>query len=198
MERVRGGRAVSGGIGERADDLELLDDRAGPPVRDDQRQRVLVPGADVDEVNVQPVDLGDEVGQRVQLLLALAPVVVCRPVAREVLHHLQPRALRVVGNRLALGPPGRVHAPAQLGEVRLRKTDLKRADSNLVAAGLLCVLRHVRAPSSSWTRHRLPGTDADAPTASTVAPTACGSRPCRSLALPWGSTGITCWRSRAC
>ena len=30
-------------------------------VCDDQRQRVLVLGADVDEVNVQPVDLGYEV-----------------------------------------------------------------------------------------------------------------------------------------
>ena len=41
--------------------FSLLDDRAGPAVGDDQRQRVLVLGADVDEVNVQPVDLGDEV-----------------------------------------------------------------------------------------------------------------------------------------
>ncbi len=38
VERVRGGRAVGGGIGERADDLQLLDDRAGPAVRDDERR----------------------------------------------------------------------------------------------------------------------------------------------------------------
>ena len=30
------------GIGQRLDDLQLLDDRAGPAVRDDERQRVLV------------------------------------------------------------------------------------------------------------------------------------------------------------
>jgi hypothetical protein len=41
MERVRCARAVCGGIGKRVDDLELLDDRAGPPVRDDERQRYL-------------------------------------------------------------------------------------------------------------------------------------------------------------
>jgi len=75
MERVRRSRAVHGGIGERLDDLQLLDDRAGPPVRDDQRQRVLVVGADMDEVNVEPVDLGQEVRQGIQLRLALAPVV---------------------------------------------------------------------------------------------------------------------------
>jgi hypothetical protein len=48
------------GIGERMDDLQLLDDRARPPVGDDQRQRVLVRGADVEEMNVQPINLGDE------------------------------------------------------------------------------------------------------------------------------------------
>jgi hypothetical protein len=35
-------------------------------MRDDQRQRAGVPGADVDEVDVEPVDLGDEVRQVVQ------------------------------------------------------------------------------------------------------------------------------------
>jgi hypothetical protein len=39
------------------------------------RQRVLVLGADVDEMNVQPVDLGHEVGQGVQFRLAVALVV---------------------------------------------------------------------------------------------------------------------------
>ena len=63
MERVRGARAVRRGVGERLDDLQLLDDRARPPVRDDQRQRVLMLRADVDEVDVQPVDLGDVFGR---------------------------------------------------------------------------------------------------------------------------------------
>ena len=67
MEGVRLAAAVRRRIGERLDDLQLLDDRAGPAVRDDQRERVLVPRADVDEVDVQPVDLGQEVRQSVQL-----------------------------------------------------------------------------------------------------------------------------------
>jgi hypothetical protein len=125
------------GVGERLDDLQLLDDRAGPPVRDDQRQRVGVPGADVDEMNVQPVDLGDEVRQVVQSRLARTPVIVRSPVAHEVLHHREPDALRVVGDRLALGPPGSVHASAQLGKLRLRETDLKRADGVVVGRHLL-------------------------------------------------------------
>ena len=148
MERVRRARAVRRGIGERLDDLQLLDDRARPPVRDDQRQRVLVLGANVDEMDVKPVDLGDEVRQSVQFRLTRAPVVVCPPVARELLHHREPHALRVVGDRLAFGPPGRVYAPAQLGELRLRKTDLKRADSGRVSACLPCAFGHGYAPSS--------------------------------------------------
>jgi hypothetical protein len=34
----------------------------GHPMRDDHRQRVLVLRASVNEVNVEPVDLSDEVG----------------------------------------------------------------------------------------------------------------------------------------
>jgi hypothetical protein len=49
------------GIGQWIDDLELLNDRAGTPVRDDERQRLVVFRANVNEVNVEPIDLGDEV-----------------------------------------------------------------------------------------------------------------------------------------
>ena len=94
VEGVRRAAAVRRGIGQRIDDLQLLDDRAGPAVRDDERQRVLVLRADVDEVDVEPVDLGDELRQRVQLRLDLAPVVLGRPVARELLHRRELHALR--------------------------------------------------------------------------------------------------------
>ena len=61
MEGVRCIPAMRRGIGERLDDLELLDDRARPAVRDDERQRILVLRTDVNEMDVEPVDLGDEV-----------------------------------------------------------------------------------------------------------------------------------------
>lgn len=59
------------GVGEGIDDLQLLDDRPGPPVRDYQRQRIFVFRSNVNEVNVQPIDLGDEVRQGIQPGLAL-------------------------------------------------------------------------------------------------------------------------------
>src|SRR5918994_3668593 len=51
--------------------LQLLDDRAGPSVRDDERQRIFMFRTNVNEMNVQPIDLGDEVREGLQLLLAL-------------------------------------------------------------------------------------------------------------------------------
>jgi hypothetical protein len=58
VERVLRARAVRRRVGERSDDLELLDDRAGPPVRDDDRQGAVELQPDVDEMDVDAVDLG--------------------------------------------------------------------------------------------------------------------------------------------
>src|SRR6201984_3676492 len=58
MERVLRPSPVAGGIAERADDLHELHDRSRPSVREDDRQRVLLRGAHVDEMNANPVDLG--------------------------------------------------------------------------------------------------------------------------------------------
>ena len=105
MESVRCLAAMRRGIDERVDDLQLLDDRAGPSVRDDDRQRILMLRANVNEMNVQPVDLGDEVRQGVQPRLDLAPVVLRRPIARELLHRRERHALRVIRDRFLFGPP---------------------------------------------------------------------------------------------
>jgi dihydrofolate reductase len=55
---------------------EQLDDGAGPAVRHDQRQRVLLLGADVDEVDLHSVDLGRKLRKRVEPRLDPAEVVV--------------------------------------------------------------------------------------------------------------------------
>ena len=128
VEGVRCAPAMGRGIGQRIDDLQLLDDRAGPSVRDDHRQRILMLRAHVDEMNVEPVDLGDELRQGVELRLALAPVVLRRPVARELLHRRELHALRLIRDGLLLGPPRRGDAPAQVGERLFRKVDAEGAD----------------------------------------------------------------------
>src|SRR5215472_10626428 len=65
MKSVRRARAVRRGVGQRTDDLQLLDNRAGPAVRDDERQRFLMLRTNVNEVNVESIDLGDEMRQGV-------------------------------------------------------------------------------------------------------------------------------------
>ena len=88
------------GIGQRIDDLQLLDDRAGPAVRDDERQRIFMFRTNVNEMNVEPIDLGHELRQGVQFRLALAPIVICRPIAREFLHRRELHALRLICDSL--------------------------------------------------------------------------------------------------
>ncbi len=142
MERIRCISAVCGGIGQRIDDLHLFDDRAGPSVRDDERQRIFVLRTHVNEMNVESIDLGHELRQGVQLRLALAPVVVCRPIARELLNRRELHALRCIRDRFPFGPLGRVDAPAQFGKFRFRNIHrMKRTNRILVScllAGLLC------------------------------------------------------------
>ena len=98
MEGVRCARAMCRGIGQRIDDLKLLEDRAGPSVRDDQRQRIFMLRTDVNEMDVQPIDLGDELRVGVQLGLTFAPVVVCRPITCELLKSSELHALRRIGD----------------------------------------------------------------------------------------------------
>ena len=140
------------GVGEWADELDLLEDRPGPPVRDDDGQRALVLRTHVDEVDVEPVDLGDELGQGVELRLALAPVVVRRPVAREFLERRERHTLRRVRDGLLLRPSRGLNAPPHIGLFRFRNFHSKRSNSGLVTACLLCRFIHSFAPSEKEKR----------------------------------------------
>ena len=97
-------------------------------MRDDQRHRVRVARADVDEVDVHAVDGRLELREGVQLRLALAPVVIRRPIADEFLELRELRALRLIGDRLLVGPAGRREALLQVGEVRVRHMDAEWED----------------------------------------------------------------------
>ena len=115
-------------IGQRVDDLQLLDDRAGPTVGDDERQRRFMLRTNVNEVNVQPVDLGDEVRHGIESCFDFAPVVFGRPVIGELLHGRERHALREVRDSLRLRPAGCGDPPAQVGEFRVRDIHAKGTD----------------------------------------------------------------------
>ena len=127
VEGVRRAAAMRRRVGEQVDDLHLLDERARPSVADDERQRILVLRANVDEVDVQPVDLGDELWDGVEPRLALAPVVLRLPVASDRLDRLQLHALRWAVDGLLFGPAGGSDACPQVFQVRLGDLDRERS-----------------------------------------------------------------------
>ena len=135
VECIAGGATVRGRVGQRTDGLEQLDDRAGPAMRHDQRQRVLMPGPDVDEVDLHPVDLGRELRQRVQSRLALAPVVLGRPVEGELPQRRQLHALRPILDELLGGPARGSNAHAKL--IKLGLGCMERERPNRVIFGRL-------------------------------------------------------------
>ena len=133
MEGILGAAAVRGRVRQRADGVDHLDHGAGPAVGHDQRQRVLVLGPDVDEVDVHAVDLGDELRQRVQPRLDPPEVVLRRPVARELLNRRQLHALRPILNELLARPTRRRNASTEVVQDLVRNLNLEGAD---VDAGL--------------------------------------------------------------
>src|SRR5260370_3790921 len=105
MTRVASPPAVARGIGERPDDLHELHDRSRPSVRENDRQRVPVRGAHVDEVNAEPVDLGAVLWEGVEASLEPAPVVLVAPIGDQRLSLLEGYALRPVTDGFPLRPP---------------------------------------------------------------------------------------------
>jgi hypothetical protein len=100
----------------------------GPPVGDDERQCVFLFRPNVDEVDVDSVDLRDELRQGLQPRLALAPVVLRLPVARECLDRRQLHALGLIVDGFLLGPARGRDARTQLLEVRLGGLECERTD----------------------------------------------------------------------
>ncbi len=123
---------MGGGIGQRTDNLQLLDDRARPPMRDDERQGVVMFRANVNEMNVEPIDLGHEMRQGLQFRFALAPIVVRPPISHEFLHRRELHALRLIRDRFPFGPLCGVDASAEVDEVRFRNVDGEGADRGVI------------------------------------------------------------------
>ena len=82
----------------------------------------------MDEVDLDPVDLGRELRKRVQPRLDPTEVVVGRPVARELLERRLLDALRSVRDELVGGPAHRRDAPTQVVDLLLWDLDVERAN----------------------------------------------------------------------
>src|SRR3712207_5732382 len=94
----------------------------------DHGQSIGMLRADVNEVDIEAVDLGDELRQGIQLRLRLPPVVAGAPILDERLDLRELYTLRLVIGRLTVGPADRSNAPAELHELLFRNVDAERAD----------------------------------------------------------------------
>ena len=74
MEGVFSRAAVTSGIRQGADHLGEFEDRPRPAVAEQERQGVRMPGAHVEEVDAQALDLGAVLAEGVEPRLATAPV----------------------------------------------------------------------------------------------------------------------------
>src|SRR5690349_15965810 len=146
MKRVGCLPPVRGGIGERLDKLQLLDNGARPAVRDDDRQRVLVLRASMNEMNVEAIDLGDEIRVPIDPRFTLAPIVCSRPVACEFLGCRQWHALRKIGDGLLVGESCCHDAPTHFGEICFWKIHMKRTKNGLISTCQLCDVIHSCTP----------------------------------------------------
>jgi hypothetical protein len=75
--------AVAAGVGERPDEVDVLEEGVGPAVGEDQRQGVGLGRAEVQEVDVLPVD-GGVLRELVEPGLPGPPVVLVLPVVDQV------------------------------------------------------------------------------------------------------------------
>src|SRR5260370_24614391 len=89
-------------------------------------------------MNVQSVDLGDELRQGVEFRLDLAPVILCRPIARELLYGRELHALRRIRDRFSFRPLGGVDASAQFAKFRFRNVHMKRTNCICLLPASLC------------------------------------------------------------
>src|SRR5689334_5680789 len=92
-----------------------------------------MPGLDVDEMDLHPVDHGRELWQRVEPCLALAPVVLGRPIAGERPQRRQLYTLRSILNELFGGPARGREVLTEISEVF--SADVDAEGKNCVAFG---------------------------------------------------------------
>src|SRR5215211_663579 len=85
MESVGGVAAVGAGIGERSDQVDVLDEGARVAVGEDERQGVGLGRWHMEEVDRLPVDDGGELGEGVELRLLRLPIEPGSPVVEKIL-----------------------------------------------------------------------------------------------------------------
>ena len=131
VEGIRLGAAMRGRVGQRIDELQLLDDGPRPTVGDDNRHGVFVLRADMDEMNVDAVDGRHKLRQGIQPGFDPAPIIVGRPILGELLHGRQLHSLRDVVHQFPARPLGRGNAAFEVRQFAVGSMKLERANGGV-------------------------------------------------------------------
>lgn len=97
-------------------------------MRDQERQRLRPAAADVNEVDVQAADRGEELRQLVEPALVRPPVEACAPVLDQLLEVLELGPLVPAAARRGVRPPGAGEALAKIDQHLFWDVDAERAD----------------------------------------------------------------------
>ena len=125
---MEGGRRRIRRLDQFVDHAEEFDHRPRPAMRDDQRQRVLARRALVEEMDIEPVDLGDKLADGIETRFAAPPVIFDPPIGDQFPERRQPRALRPVVDRFFLGPAGLVEPVGKRHQLVFGNGEFERAD----------------------------------------------------------------------
>ena len=82
----------------------------------------------MDEVDVLPIDLGEELGERVQARLDPSEVVLVQPLTRQGRKCLELHALRPIGDQLFSRPTRRGDPAANVVDLLVKAVDVERVD----------------------------------------------------------------------
>ena len=145
VEGVRWIAAVGARVAQRPDQVEVLEDRHRPAVRADQRQRVGLGRAHVEEVHRLAVDRRRELRVGVEPGLLVAPVEGRAPVVDELAHVLERDAVVPVGAGQLIGPAHPGQACLEVVEVGLRQLGPERSSSEPSVGMLTSLLSVARA-----------------------------------------------------
>ena len=153
VEGILGASAMGRGVGQWADNLQKLEQRARPAMRHDHRQGMGMLRAHMGKLDVEPVDRGDELRQGIELGFALAPIVASAPILDQGLEPGQRNALRSVVDRFLVRPAGQRDTAAQVVDRLLRDVDAEGPDRRGISRR--CGMSHAgkeRADSSGRRR----------------------------------------------
>ena len=115
-------------ISQRTEDVEELDHRPGPAVRDDQWQRVGLRRADVHDVNWLTVNVGHDVLERIQARFLSTPVETIAPIRDELAQVLELSALVPADPFDGVRKAGLAEARSKVVEVGVGNRDPERSE----------------------------------------------------------------------